>query len=264
MMRDSPLSSSRYLLRFDDICPSMNWPVWNRIEEILERYGIRPILAVIPDNRDPKLSFQPPDPRFWEKVRAWQSRNYTIAVHGYQHLYVNRNPGMMRLKRDSEFAGLPFQTQEDLVKRARMVFEAEGVHADVWVAPSHSFDETTVAALASQGIRIISDGLWPWPFTDHRGITWIPVQLPWFEEKSYGVWTVCCHHNSWTAKDIKRLAEQLETFASRMTDVPTVLRDFGGRKLTLRDRIAAAVEFVWNHRLPPARVWFRRFVPRRG
>jgi hypothetical protein len=43
-----------------------------------------------------------------------------------------------------------------------------------------------------------------------------------------------------------------------------VLRDFGGRKLTLRDRIAAAVEFVWNHRLPPARVWFRRFVPRRG
>jgi predicted deacetylase len=257
------MSASRYLLRFDDVCPSMNWPVWNSIEALLQRFDIRPILAVIPDSRDPKLSFQPPDPHFWEKVRSWQSRNYAIAVHGYQHLYVNQNPGMLRLKRASEFAGLSFETQEDLLKRALMVFAEKGVRADVWVAPSHSFDETTVAVLAKQGIRIISDGLWPWPFTDHRGITWIPTQLPWFEEKSYGVWTVCCHHNSWTAKEVRTLAEQLETFASRVTDVPTVVRDFGGRRLTFRDRAAATVELVWNHRLPPARAWARRFFPRR-
>jgi predicted deacetylase len=258
------LSPSRYLLRFDDICPSMNWQIWSSIEELLERFGIRPILAVIPDNRDPKLSFEPPDPRFWEKVKAWQSKNYTIAVHGYQHVYVNRNPGMLRLKRDSEFAGLPFETQEDLLKKALMVFAAKGVRADAWVAPSHSFDETTVAILSAQRIRIISDGLWPWPFTDHLGITWIPVQLPWFEEKRYGVWTVCCHHNSWTAKEVKRLEKQLETFGSRVTDVPKIVREFGGRKLTVRDRLAASRELVWNHRLPPARVWFRRFVsPRR-
>ena len=44
-----------YLIRFDDICPTMNWVIWTEIDEILTTEGIKPILAVIPDNRNPVL-----------------------------------------------------------------------------------------------------------------------------------------------------------------------------------------------------------------
>src|SRR5690349_25091254 len=36
-----------YLLRFDDICPAMNWTVWAAIEPMLERRGISPLIAVV-------------------------------------------------------------------------------------------------------------------------------------------------------------------------------------------------------------------------
>jgi hypothetical protein len=40
-----------YLVRFDDICPTVNWTIWTEIDEILTTEGVKPILSVIPDNR---------------------------------------------------------------------------------------------------------------------------------------------------------------------------------------------------------------------
>ena len=78
------------LLRFDDICPTMNWGTWDAGRGPDGPLGLRPILAVVPDNRDPKLVAGPPRADFWERVRGWQARGWTIALHGYQHLYVTR------------------------------------------------------------------------------------------------------------------------------------------------------------------------------
>ena len=83
-------SECRYLIRFDDICPTMNWAGWDAIESLLMRHSIRPILAVVPDNRDPKLIVDSPCADFWERVRKWQRAGYAIALHGYQHRYVNQ------------------------------------------------------------------------------------------------------------------------------------------------------------------------------
>src|SRR5579863_9070115 len=55
-----------YLLRFDDLCPTMNWAVWQQIETALIEANVRPILAVVPDNKDPELSVGPERERFWE------------------------------------------------------------------------------------------------------------------------------------------------------------------------------------------------------
>src|SRR4051794_18231999 len=49
----------RYLLRFDDICPTMNWPIWDRVEQTLIDQDIQPIVAVIPNNQDPALNVHP-------------------------------------------------------------------------------------------------------------------------------------------------------------------------------------------------------------
>src|SRR5262249_15450035 len=74
----------KYLLRFDDICPTMNWGVWRSVEKILLDTDVKPILAVVPDNRDERLKVGNANEGFWEEVRGWQARSWTIGLHGYQ------------------------------------------------------------------------------------------------------------------------------------------------------------------------------------
>jgi predicted deacetylase len=256
------MTQSRYLIRFDDICSTMNWLVWDAIESHLIRHQVRPILAVVPDNRDSNLIVAPPRSDFWQRVRRWQSKGYIIAMHGYQHQYVNNSGGLMRLTYQSEFASLPRKDQEAKLRSGLAIFSAHGVHVDAWVAPSHSFDKTTVALLAEMGVSVISDGLWRWPFTDANGVVWVPQQLWNFSPKPAGVWTVCCHHNKWTVREIEDFAQNLEMYASKITDMKSVIHSFAGRRATLVDHWTAFREWTWNHYMIPNRVRYRRAVNR--
>src|SRR2546429_7960195 len=103
----------------------MNWAMWNNVESILHRHGVKPILAVVPDNRDPKLAVDAPRADFWERVRDWQAQGWTIAVHGYQHAYVTRDAGILRLNRYSEFAGLPYDDQKRKIESALSILSRE-------------------------------------------------------------------------------------------------------------------------------------------
>ena len=77
---------ANYIVRMDDACPTMNSERWDRVERILDNHDIHPVVAVIPDNRDPQLNVKNPDPAFCEKVRNWQTKGWTIAMHGETHL----------------------------------------------------------------------------------------------------------------------------------------------------------------------------------
>ena len=240
------MNESHYLVRFDDICPTMNWTIWERIEAHLIQQNVRPILAVVPDNRDPLLVAGPPRTDFWEQVRRWQALGWTIAMHGYQHVYVNKNSGMLHLTSHSEFAGLSYQEQAGKLTKALAIFAEHGVHADAWVAPSHSFDHTTVKVLADLGVFVISDGLWPWPFSEKDGMIWVPQQLWTFQQTPPGVWTICNHHNDWSDRKVEWFGEMLESYAPKMTDIATVLQVFSGREQTLSDRWSAFYRLVWT------------------
>jgi peptidoglycan/xylan/chitin deacetylase (PgdA/CDA1 family) len=240
---------AQYLLRFDDICSTMNWHVWGKIESVLHEKAIKPILAVVPDNQDPKLSIAPPATDFWQQVRSWQAHGWTIALHGYQHVYVNKNPGILSLATlQSEFAGLPREVQEEKLHSGLAIFKREGVRADCWVAPSHSFDWTTVDLLAELGLKVINDGLWPWPHTDRRGITWVPQQL-WggIIPRPAGVWTVCYHPNGWSMAQQDRFQHDLEAFGSQITYQDEVVKNFAGRQLTLSDSAYAWIRWLRHH-----------------
>ena len=56
------INKARYLIRFDDICPMMNWRIWAEIEAILLEKKVKPILDVVPDNQDPHLIMDHPVP----------------------------------------------------------------------------------------------------------------------------------------------------------------------------------------------------------
>jgi peptidoglycan/xylan/chitin deacetylase (PgdA/CDA1 family) len=220
------MPGARYILRFDDICPTMNWAVWNQVERLLTAHSIRPVLAVVPDNRDPHLQVSAAEPRFWEKVREWQrSRGWTIALHGYQHKYVTRNPGMLGRNAYSEFAGLTEQEQERKIAGGLAIFKRENVTADAWVAPAHSFDETTLRVLSKHGITRISDGYALRPFRDSANRVWAPQQIGRFVDMPAGVMTVCMHCNGWTKADLREFAANLDRFEGRFTDFETAVRE---------------------------------------
>jgi len=216
--------SARYLVRFDDICPTMDWAIWGRIEALLGQLGIQPIMAIVPDNRDPMLEVAPAVDDFWERVRRWQAAGWFIALHGYQHQYVTKDPGLVGLNPFSEFAGLPIETQKRKLGYAMEVFRRNGVRADGWVAPAHSFDQATVRALLEVGIDVISDGFFRRPVR-HLGATWIPQQIWRFRPMPAGVWTVCLHPNSLGEPGFEALRHNLARYAAKITSPAAVLRE---------------------------------------
>ena len=41
-----------FLVRIDDVCENMNWEMMDRCEKLLDQHNIKPLLGVIPFNRD--------------------------------------------------------------------------------------------------------------------------------------------------------------------------------------------------------------------
>jgi len=212
--------SARYLLRFDDLCPTMDWAAWDRIEAMLVARDVKPILAVVPDNRDPRLMVAPARIDFWERVRGWQARGWAIGLHGWQHTYVNQEPGILRLNPFSEFAGLPYEAQYAKLSAGLDRFRREGVRADAWIAPAHSFDRVTVRALLAAGLPVISDGMAFSPFRDAAGAVWVPQQFARMRPMPWGVWTFCYHINGISPQDLADFGRSLDSLAPSMISLP--------------------------------------------
>ena len=51
------MKRAKYLIRIDDICEGLNVVNFYKIIDILNRYKIKPIIAVIPLNKDKNLVF---------------------------------------------------------------------------------------------------------------------------------------------------------------------------------------------------------------
>jgi len=212
-----------FLLRFDDICPTMRWDIWSQIEAALVEHNIKPMLAVVPDNQDPVLQPSPAVPDFWRRVRRWQELGWTIAMHGYQHLYVANDAGLVALRKKSEFASLSPTVQEEKLRRGHQIFTREGIKSHVWIAPGNAFDETTVSLLPQIGIDTISVG-WFWkPFIGPHETKWVPCQLSILRPVPAGVWTVCYHHNSWTPSDLSDFFRGLERYRQHIVSLDEAL-----------------------------------------
>ncbi|HWX21814.1 MAG TPA: DUF2334 domain-containing protein [Candidatus Binatia bacterium] len=222
--------TAKYLLRFDDICPTMNWRVWSEIEAALVEHQLKPLLAVVPDNQDPALRVDAPAADFWERVRQWQARGWPIALHGFQHRYIAERPGIITPRKKTEFAGVPAAQQEEKLRRGVEIFQRHGIQPRVWIAPSNSFDATTVSLLPKFGIHIVSDGYVRFPFLRPREVLWLPQQLFGFRPAPPGVWTVCYHHNHWTAADLGKFRADLRRFRAGIWSLDDVLLAWAGRR----------------------------------
>lgn len=229
------LNSARYLIRFDDICPTMNWEVWDKIETILVHHHVKPILAIVPFNQDPDLIVMPARDDFWEQVRRWQAKGWCIAMHGYDHGYITKDAGLVGINARSEFAGLSREIQYQKLSAGIEVFRQHDVNIDVWVAPAHSFDKLTVELLTSLGINYISDGFY-FRTVKYLGALWIPQQLWRLRHMPFGLWTSCYHINSYSSSDIDNLERQFCDFKDNIVSFLDVVSSKRSNSITVLDR----------------------------
>ena len=100
--------SANYLIRLDDAHPCMDHEKWDRIEKIFSEHNVKPLVAVIPNNKDITLNNGDFSEYFWEKVKKWQNKGWTIAMHGNTHEYHNvpSYKSILPLYNRSEFSAL--------------------------------------------------------------------------------------------------------------------------------------------------------------
>jgi predicted deacetylase len=228
--------AARYLIRLDDACPEMEYERWQRVEEILDEFKIRPIVAVVPDNRDDALRHRSADPGFWDKVRNWQSKGWAIAMHGHTHvMHPTSGRILVPYYRRSEFAGLSFEQQKLKVRSAWNLFLSQRVEPKIWVAPAHSFDALTLKALREETpIRIVSDGI-AWNSFYEDGFYWIPQQMWKLAPRKSGLWTVCLHPNQMNEEASARLRHDIRhIFQTRIGSVDDVALTRRRKSLTGR------------------------------
>lgn len=251
--------TARYLLRLDDACATMDRARWDRVERLFDELGLKPLVAVVPDNRDPELAKAPTDPAFWDRVRRWRDKGWTVAMHGYQHLLRPTTAKMiLPFYPHSEFAGLGFEEQADKLRASWAIFDAQGVHPGVWIAPAHCFDRTTLAALeAETPIRIVSDGIARRAYVE-GGFQWLPQQLWRLTPRRSGLWTVCLHPNSMDDAEFALLREQLiGAYRGRIAAIEDAIPV--SRRKSPGDRMEAAL-FWQRHRLQQWRGRLKRWL----
>lgn len=228
--------TAQYLLRFDDLCPTMDRSRWKRYLRLIERFNLCPILAVVPENRDPELECESPDAGFWEGMRSLEAAGATIGLHGYKHLCETRGRSLIPLHNQTEFAGVDERTQREWIRSGIATLQKQGLSPRIWVAPRHGFDLATLRGLCAEGIQTVSDGFAKAPFRAH-GTKWIPQQLWEPVEKESGLWTICLHPNSTTDAQVRRLESFLERFSAQFTSVDRVFAEWPFPARAAADRL---------------------------
>jgi predicted deacetylase len=229
--------SAQYLIRFDDLCPTMATEPFERYLSIIASHRVRPILAVIPDNQDPAFMLQDANPSFWTRMRALESAGATIALQGYRHQCANRGQSILGLSKDTEFAGVEERLQREWIRSGLNILRGYGLCPRLFVAPRHGFDRTTLRVLAREGLGFLSDGFARRPFT--RGeVVWIPQQLETPERQETGLWTIRIHANTASPSLEENLRNFMRDTASQFTTFDRVLIDYDPAKLGWTERVS--------------------------
>ena len=230
---------SKFAFRLDDIVPTMDWDKFNRAMAIFSRFGVVPLLGLVPENLDPELVKGPSEEDFWTKMVGLQASGLVeLSQHGYQHKYQTKVVGMVGtgfgIKPQSEFAGLSYEQQHSVLAKGRSILEEKGLRTNYFMAPGHTFDLATIRALGDLGFEALTDGISLFP-SRIDGMKLVPQQLWKPAWMPFGYWTICLHSNTMTDADFARIERFLEGGAPvvRFTDlvearVPSLARMLDG------------------------------------
>lgn len=198
-------------VRLDDITPDMDWDKFRRLEDILDKYQIAPLIGIVPDNQDENLMRNPAFPDFPKKVREWKRKNWIIAMHGWKHIYTTRQGGLFPLNQFSEFAGVEKEQQKRMIWDGKEKLKQQGIETDIFMAPAHSFDKNTLCILKEAGFQYITDGFGKMPY-EWMGLVFLPIAFQKNKDiqKPDGYTTLVFHTNTMNEKDFENFEKIIE------------------------------------------------------
>lgn len=196
-----------YIIRLDDACPKMNHENWIKVENLLDKYNIKPIVGIIPESKDELFSWKF-DKEFWEMTtKRYIQKDWIIAQHGCYHLYHLTKKGDV-----SEFRGLSYDDQFELIKKGHDILESYGIKPRCFFAPAHSFDNITIDVCRDTGyFEFISDGYSLYPYK-YRDMLFYPNLFDTTRKiLPFGIYTFVLHPNFINDKQL----EDLEKFIKK-------------------------------------------------
>lgn len=219
-----------FLIRLDDACPTMYKANWDRIEEILDQYSIKPIVGVIPDCQDRSEGFDnQADGAFWDKVKVWENKGWEIALHGLHHTYHNMPKGVksfqLNIEPFTEYVGVDLDRQETMIQEGIKILKEHGICPTCFFAPAHTFDINTVKACKKTNeIQFISDGYALRPYKK-AGMIFLPAVFDTPHKMPFGIFTFVFHPSRMNEKDFDHLVDFLEKNHQYVTTVDSVIRE---------------------------------------
>ncbi|MBI2635344.1 MAG: DUF2334 domain-containing protein [Parcubacteria group bacterium] len=214
---------ARIFFRLDDIAPNMNWDNFNSLVAIFKKYSVRPLILIIPDNKDAGLLKYPARGDFWQTVKELVNDGWSFGQHGYQHLYKIKEGGILNINKKSEFAGVGYKEQSKIIAEGRGIMQINGLSPEIFSAPGHSFDKNTILALKENGFKYLSDGIALYPFKKWE-LRWLP-QIMWRPRKIlFGMATVALHPNTMLPEDLNNLEKFIKENRERVGNFEELIK----------------------------------------
>lgn len=231
-----------YLMRLDDASEYMDIEKWTRMETLLDKYEIKPIYGIIPDNQDVELLKSGKVDGFWSLMRNWQEKGWTPALHGYNHIFETNEGGINPVNKKSEFAGVELNRQKEKIRNGCEILKKNGIDAHIFFAPAHTFDKNTLTAIKEESsIRIISDTIAN-DIYYKDDFFFIPQQSGYCRKLPFKTVTFCYHPNIMQDDDFY----SLEIFLKKEMNNFSCFKDinFSKRAFGIKDTILNKLYFA--------------------
>lgn len=201
----------RIAVRLDDITPGMDWEKFAAFAALLDEFGIKPLIGVVPDNRDENLNRGGFREDFWEYVKKRQKEGWVVAQHGCYHVYTQHKGGVFPLNDFAEFAGASYEEQLAMLEHGKEILAGHGIETTLFMAPAHSYDCNTLRALRQAGFQGLTDGFGDRPYL-RQGLTFYPIsfRLESSLKKDKGYTTMVVHTNTLSNRDMEKYRKILE------------------------------------------------------
>lgn len=189
----------KLVIRLDDICPGMNCDKFCIIRDILLKNKVCAVMGVIPNNESVEFKGSMQVDEFVNEMKFLVSNGWEIAQHGHNHV-LTQGKGMLGIHL-GEFPGLPYEVQNEKIKKGKETLISWGMKVKYFYPPAHAYDMFTIKAVRENGFVAMLDGrgIFPW---EEENLIFVP-QIFWRARKVFlpGVSLVCLHPNLMEEKD---------------------------------------------------------------
>lgn len=231
----------KFIIRLDDACVNMNKNNWDRVESLLDKYNVKPIAGIIPDNKDKSFKYEIIEDFWTNYVKRWQEKKWTIALHGLHH-------DLSTIVR-TEYSGKSLEEQKEMLTKGYNILMSNGIKPDCFFAPNHTFDKNTIKACKELGyFKFISDGNAFFPYKKD-GIIFLPnvFDTP-HKISNSGIFTFVYHPNNMKEADFVYLENFIKNnYELFDANIDEILEKFENRKRSFFDMVLSA--FIQIYRI---------------